>query len=107
MRATYDPNEHAAVYQVARAADWFQADGWLGQDREDGITIATPRPQGLRVRLASGCDVGSHELKRSVRLFSHLHRPESRLLVQGPDVGSCASLRAGVRWERGRQRWWQ
>jgi hypothetical protein len=53
MRATYDPNEHAAVYQVARAADWFQADGWLGQDREDGISIATPRPQGLRMRMAS------------------------------------------------------
>jgi hypothetical protein len=54
MRATYDPNEHAGcLTRVARAADWLQADGWLGQDREDGISIATPRPQGLRMRLAS------------------------------------------------------
>jgi hypothetical protein len=26
-------------YEVARAADWLRAHGWLGQDREVGITI--------------------------------------------------------------------
>jgi hypothetical protein len=53
MPATYDPNENAAVLRGWPTADWLQAHRWLGQDREDGISIATPRPQGLRMRLAS------------------------------------------------------
>jgi hypothetical protein len=53
MPTPYDPNEHAAVLRGWPTADWLQAHRWLGQDREDGITIATPRPQDLRMRLAS------------------------------------------------------
>jgi hypothetical protein len=54
MHATYDPKRtRGCLMRVAAPQTWLEADGWLGQDREDGISIATPRLQGLRMRLAT------------------------------------------------------
>ena len=36
---------------LGRAADWLRAEGWLGDEREDGLSIAAEPLQGLEVRL--------------------------------------------------------
>jgi hypothetical protein len=41
------------VVSLDRAADWLRAQGWFGEEREDGISLAAEPLQGLEVRLTA------------------------------------------------------
>ena len=40
------------VHSLGRAADWLRREGWLGEVRDDGISIAREPLQGLEVQLS-------------------------------------------------------
>jgi hypothetical protein len=41
------------VNSLGRAADWLRTEGWLGEDREDGLSITAEPLQGLEVQITS------------------------------------------------------